>query len=204
MTTPRVQPPTGTASLRPTAAPAPAATDGRSDPLVPAAPLAVQSTPSAPAAPVAAPAQPAAPAAPPLQQQLAAPVITLARADNGDHTVIVRVAPDDLGPVTVHARVSDSGVHIELFAPNDAGRDAIRQVLPDLRRDVNATTANGSVSVSDQNAPSADSSGRERAWSAPRDTVESRPHAQAEETPVPSAGTRPSAIASAHALDIVV
>ena len=43
--------------------------------------------------------------------------------------MLVRVAPDDLGPVTVHARVSDTAVHIELFAPNDTGRDAVRQIL---------------------------------------------------------------------------
>jgi len=94
--------------------------------------------------------------------------MTLARQPDGDHVVVVRVAPDDLGPVTVHARVSDSGIRIELFAPSDAGRDAIRQILTDLRRDLNATTANASVSVSDQNAPGAESGGGGRSpWTSP-------------------------------------
>jgi len=113
----------------------------------------------APVSPVVSP-QPAAQAAP-LQQQLARPMIRLASAENGAHTLVVRVAPDDLGPVTIQAHISDAGVKIELFAPNDAGREAIKQILPELRRDLTSTAANGSVSVSDQNAPSADERARQ-------------------------------------------
>jgi flagellar hook-length control protein FliK len=114
----------------------------------------------APVSPVVSP-QPAAQAAP-LQQQLARPMIRLASAENGAHTLVVRVAPDDLGPVTIQAHISDAGVKIELFAPNEAGREAIKQILPELRRDLTSTAADGSVSVSDQNAPSADSDERAR------------------------------------------
>jgi flagellar hook-length control protein FliK len=112
----------------------------------------------APVSPVVSP-QAAAQAAP-LQQQLARPMIRLASAENGAHTLVVRVAPDDLGPVTIQAHISDAGVKIELFAPNEAGREAIKQILPELRRDL--TSTDGSVSVSDQNAPSADSDERAR------------------------------------------
>lgn len=162
------------------------------------------------AAPAAASTAPTP--APPLQQQLAQPVMTLARQPDSDHVVVVRVAPDDLGPVTVHARVSDTGVHIELFAPSDAGRDAIRQILTDLRRDLNATTANSSVSVSDQNAPGAESGGGDRSpWaSAEERGATARPDLPEEPAEAPARGAAPDlttptvALPGARTLDIVV
>jgi len=142
--------------------------------------------------------------------------MTLARQADGDHVVVVRVAPDDLGPVTVHARVSDTSVHIELFAPSDAGRDAIRQILADLRRDLNASTANASVSVSDQNAPGAESGGGGRsAWTSaeergttahadlPADLPDEPATAPARNI-VPGLPTPTGALPGARTLDIVV
>ncbi len=42
-------------------------------------------------------------------------------------------------------------MHVELFAASDAGRDAVRQILPDLRRDSGAT-----LDLSSQNQPDTD------------------------------------------------
>ncbi|MFE4949261.1 flagellar hook-length control protein FliK [Leifsonia sp. NPDC056665] len=198
-------------------------------PSAPSTPIAGDAQPTAPAAATPVPAQAptfaaalasAAPAAastaptpaPPLQQQLAQPVMTLARQPDGDHVVVVRVAPDDLGPVTVHARVSDTGVHIELFAPNDAGRDAIRQILTDLRRDLNATTANSSVSVSDQNAPGAEGGGGDRSpWASAeergttaRADLSEEPAEAAARSVVPDLPNPTVALPGARTLDIVV
>jgi hypothetical protein len=203
-----------TSPARPTSkAPSEPPTPGAESSSVPTAtPLAAQA-PAAPtfatalaaAAPAASPAAPTP--APPLQQQLAQPVMTLARQPDGDHVVVVRVAPDDLGPVTVHARVSDTGVHIELFAPSDGGRDAIRQILDDLRRDLNATTANASVSVSDQNAPGAQSGGGGRSQWAPADERGSAAPADSHEEQPPArsdAPAQPRVLPGARTLDIVV
>ncbi|MCF3138916.1 flagellar hook-length control protein FliK [Paenarthrobacter sp. AR 02] len=63
----------------------------------------------------------------------------------------LRVAPDDLGPLTVRAHIDAAGVRIELFAPGDAGRDAVRHVLPELRRSLEDSGA--SLSLSSQNSP---------------------------------------------------
>ena len=181
-----------------------------------AAPVLTQAPTFATALAAAAPSASTAPTpAPPLQQQLAQPMMTLARQPDGDHIVVVRVAPDDLGPVTVHARVSDTGVHIELFAPSDAGRDAIRQILTDLRRDLNATTANASVSVSDQNAPGAESGGGGRSpWASAEErgtTARADLPEEPAEIPVRSAvpanpadPAQPVALPGARTLDIVV
>jgi hypothetical protein len=115
---------------------------------------------SSSATPAATAGQPA-----PLAQQLARPLFTLAAAGPGVHVVTVDVAPEALGPVTVRAHVSAHGTHVEMFAASDAGRDAVRAILGDLRRDL-ATAANTaganpggagyqtSVDLSSQNQPS--------------------------------------------------
>ncbi|MEN0103738.1 MAG: flagellar hook-length control protein FliK, partial [Curtobacterium sp.] len=128
-------------------------------------------------APTAAPAaQPA-----PLAQQLARPVFTLAQAGHGDHVVTVQVVPDTLGPVTVRAHVTAQGMHVELFAASDAGRDAVRQVLPDLRRDAATTGVATTLDLSSQNHPdrqAGESAGRDgRPAAGPRvgDDLEARP-----------------------------
>lgn len=119
---------------------------------------AVAPTPTAvPASPVSAP-QPASSAVPatspapvPFATQLARPIFSLAAAGKGEHVMTVSVTPDTLGPVTVRAHVGADGVRVELFAPNDLGRDAIRAILPDLRRDLAGAGLGGNLSLSSQN-----------------------------------------------------
>ncbi|MGO4690013.1 flagellar hook-length control protein FliK [Glaciibacter sp. 2TAF33] len=119
-------------------------------------------TPPAPVAP-AAPAASVAPAQPaPLAAQVAAPLFTLVGAKPGEHVLSINVTPDNLGPVTVRAHVSADGVRVELFAPNDAGRDALRAILPDLRRDLAGSGLNSNLDLSSQNqAPDPESAGRQ-------------------------------------------
>ncbi|WOH19602.1 flagellar hook-length control protein FliK [Paenarthrobacter sp. GOM3] len=109
-------------------------------PTVPPVPVPLASSPH-----LASPPQPA------LAPQLAAPLFSLASAAPGEHVMTLRVAPDDLGPLTVRAHIDAAGVRIELFAPGDAGRDAVRHVLPELRRSLEDSGA--SLSLSSQNSP---------------------------------------------------
>jgi flagellar hook-length control protein FliK len=60
----------------------------------------------------------------------------MATSAAGEHIMTVRVSPDDLGPVTVRAHIGTDGIRMELVASTDAGRDAIRAILPDLKRDL--------------------------------------------------------------------
>jgi len=110
--------------------------------------------------PTTAPAAATAPAPAPLAQQLARPVFSLAQAGPGEHVVTVQVVPDSLGPVTVRAHVTAHGMHVELFAASDAGREAVRQVLPDLRRDAAGTGVSTTLDLSSQNQPQ-DAPGRD-------------------------------------------
>ena len=119
-----------------------------------AAPVSASST--------AAPSAPTLPAAPqPVAQQLARPLFTLAHAGPGEHVLTVQLTPEALGPVTVRAHVTGHGMHVELFAASDVGRDAVRQILPDLRRDSGGSTT---LDLSAQNHPAdAGAEGRDRA-----------------------------------------
>ncbi len=67
----------------------------------------------------------------------------------------ISVTPDNLGPVTVRAHISGENMRIELFSPSDNGREALRQLLPDLRRDLSATGANANLDLSSQGRPDA-------------------------------------------------
>ncbi|MDQ0822684.1 flagellar hook-length control protein FliK [Arthrobacter sp. V4I6] len=117
-------------------------------------------TPAAPQPP--SPAYPA----PTLQPQLARPLFTLAGAPDGQHTMTLQVTPEDLGPLTVRAQIDAAGVRIELFAPGEVGREAIRGILPELRKELADSGFGASLDVSDRSGPggsSQDGAGRDGA-----------------------------------------
>ena len=196
--------------------PAPAATQpapAAPSPTV-AAPVAAPQPPvpaaAAPTAPAAAPA-PAAPHAQTLDAQLARPVFTLAAAGAGEHVMTVHVTPDTLGPVTVRAHVGGDGVRVELFAPTDAGRDALRAILPDLRRDLSGAGLSGTLDLSSQNQPSAQQNasqqdGRDGRLPTPPETPGGRSRAGTAlgEHLSASPGRAAPADGLAHSIDLIV
>jgi flagellar hook-length control protein FliK len=149
------------------------------DPTLPAVPIATGSEPAAPSAqeaivriPDALPAQvqPAAAeaqktftastasaqasAAPqPMAAQLARPLFTLATETPGEHVMTMKVSPEDLGPVTVRAHISSEGVRLEMFAAGEAGRDAVRAALPELRRELALQGLTASLDLSSRSSP---------------------------------------------------
>jgi flagellar hook-length control protein FliK len=140
--------------------PVPAATAGVQQPLLP------------PVAPVAAAAPVAAPAPPvdqPLAAQLVPPIAALASAGNGEHVVVVRVTPENLGTVTVRAHVTDGSMKVELFAAPHA-HDAISAMLPDLRRDLagSGSAQGATVGLGTGDAPQGGSRGSASGDGAPR------------------------------------
>ncbi|WP_284230763.1 flagellar hook-length control protein FliK [Arenivirga flava] len=130
----------------------------------------VQSLTSTVAPAAAGPAAPVDPAA--FRAQLKAPVLAIAAAEGGDSIVTLTVQPERLGPVTVRALIgADGQLRVELFAPNDAGREALRAIAADLRRDLGDAGAGTRLDVSADDAPgrgardgqSRETSGREGA-----------------------------------------
>lgn len=153
------------AETRPSASAGPDKTAaGNTAPAVPTAALAAgtaapATTPAGqpPSASVPSAAPQPAPAAPQaaqtLQPQLAKPLFTLAGAPHGQHVMTLKVSPEDLGPLTVRAHIGAAGVRIEIFAPGDAGRDAVRGILPELRKELTDAGFGASLDLSEHSGP---------------------------------------------------
>lgn len=224
------QPP-HTTVVRTAAAPASAAVAGAagavspspSGPVQPAREKAPAVEPSPPAAPspqplvadrtLASPPAAATPATPTpaastpsLTAQLARPVFTLAAAGAGEHVMTVHVTPDALGPVTVQAHVGGEGVRVELFAPTDAGRDALRAILPDLRGDLSGAGLSGTLDLSSQSQPSPHQDPSAAGRHPFAEMAEQRRTGSATVATAASTRSLPSAPAdgSAHTIDLIV
>ncbi|GAA2516166.1 flagellar hook-length control protein FliK [Pilimelia columellifera] len=100
-----------------------------------AAGLAAPAGPAPRAAPVpVAPAPPAAPATP--AQQMATHIVPLKLDADGVHRLTVHLHPADLGAVSVVAEVRDGAIAVQITGATEAGREALRASLPDLRREL--------------------------------------------------------------------
>lgn len=159
------------------------ATSARVEPgeRVPSTPSA-SSAPSAPAAiPLATPAPTIAAAASvaapdagsrAVATQVSPVVVSIAQRPTGTHHLTMTVNPDTLGPVTVRAHISATGeVQVELSGATDAGRDALRGILLDLRRDLSAVMPHATLSVAQGSTSDAtgDRSGQQGAGGAAGD-----------------------------------
>lgn len=81
--------------------------------------------------------------------QVAPVVLTIAQRPAGAHQLTMTVNPDSLGPVTVRAHIGQAGeVQVELIGGTDAGRDALKSIVADLRRDLAAVSPHATLSVS--------------------------------------------------------
>ncbi|WP_353987990.1 NlpC/P60 family protein [Ruicaihuangia caeni] len=83
-----------------------------------------------------------------LAEQLGRPILALASRGAGEHTVTLSVQPEQLGPVTVRANIGTDGIRIELLAP-DQGREALRGMLGDLRRELGMLHAGARLDLAD-------------------------------------------------------
>ncbi|MFB4351987.1 hypothetical protein RAC69_02475 [Microbacterium sp. LS_15] len=153
-------------------------------------------------APTDAPAD-VAPAPRAVAAQVSPVVVSIAQRPSGTHQLTMTVNPDTLGPVTVRAHIGQAGdVRVELIGATDAGRDALRAIVTDLRRDLAAAMPHASLSIAqgaasdagaDRNAPPLGGGGAEGGTSNGRGTAsDSSPHAprhEAASAPVASAPT---------------
>jgi len=116
----------------------------------------------------------------PLHRQLLGPIATLAAGPHGERTLSVNIAPEALGPITVKAHLGSDGIRMDISAPTEAGREALRAMLPELRRELAAsgggnitlnTTADGSSSGGSPRGETFGGGGEQRAASGTRSTV---------------------------------
>ncbi|WP_314425289.1 hypothetical protein [uncultured Microbacterium sp.] len=81
--------------------------------------------------------------------QMTPAVLSIAQRPAGTHQLVMTVNPESLGPVTVRAQIGQAGeVQVELIGGTDAGRDALRSIVADLRRDLAAVSPHATLSVS--------------------------------------------------------
>jgi flagellar hook-length control protein FliK len=90
---------------------------------------------TAPAAPAAGTPPPAAPTPPPATQ-VAMQIAPLRLDADGIHRLTVNLHPADLGPVQVVAEIRNGDITVQLTGTTDAGNDALRQSLDELRREL--------------------------------------------------------------------
>ncbi|MGN6244340.1 MAG: flagellar hook-length control protein FliK [Motilibacteraceae bacterium] len=113
----------------------------------------------------AAPAQPALPTPAATATQLLPQVAAVYRRGvDGTHRVVVTLTPDEIGPVRLTVQLHHGQVDLALAGSSEAGRDALRAALPDLRRvleDAGVTT--GRLDVRSDLA----GSGNQPSWAGP-------------------------------------
>lgn len=153
-------------------------------------------------APTDAPAD-VAPAPRAVAAQVSPVVVSIAQRPSGTHQLTMTVNPDTLGPVTVRAHIGQAGdVRVELIGATDAGRDALRAIVTDLRRDLAAAMPHASLSIAqgaasdaraDRNAPPFGGGGAEGGTSNGRGTgSDSSPHAPRHEAASAPAASAPT------------
>ncbi|MHA7240847.1 flagellar hook-length control protein FliK [Arthrobacter sp. TMS1-12-1] len=140
----------------------------------------------------AVPAAPVRPAAALLPQQLGGHAFALAQsvadAPGGTSTITVTVAPDDLGPITIRASFAPDGTRLEFFSSTDGGREALKQAMPDLRREASSSGLSASLDLG-TGTPEDRRDGRREEPSGHAATAVSRPVQGTAWTPSPAAGS---------------
>ncbi|NHC16230.1 flagellar hook-length control protein FliK, partial [Motilibacter deserti] len=127
----------------------------------PTAPTTGNVVPSAPAAPERPQAH--APAHTPVASQVSTHVAGLMNGPDGVHRMVMQLHPADLGQVQIIAELRDGRVHLQLTGGTEAGREALKAALPDLKRDLaDAGLSTGSLEVG-SDGPGSFARGREGA-----------------------------------------
>ncbi|MDQ4213202.1 hypothetical protein [Microbacterium capsulatum] len=108
--------------------------------------VAVVAAPSTTAVAAEAPIAPDGPH--PVAAQISPVVLNIVQRPWGSHQLTLTVHPDTLGPVTVRAHIGrDGDVRVELYGTSDAGRDALRTIVSELRRDLASVMPHASLSL---------------------------------------------------------
>ncbi|XKH58294.1 flagellar hook-length control protein FliK (plasmid) [Citricoccus nitrophenolicus] len=88
-------------------------------------------------------------------QQLTAPVSRIAgqtvALPDGSHRSVVRISPESLGPVTIEATSRDGVVKLEITAGTEAGRENLRMVIGELRRELATSQPGASLDLASGN-----------------------------------------------------
>jgi flagellar hook-length control protein FliK len=103
---------------------------------------------------------------------------------DGVHRLTVNLHPADLGPVQVVAEVRNGEINVQLSGSTDAGTDALRNALDDLRRELrDAGFANCSLDLRQGTGQQEQARPQPRFTGGGRTVVEPTPPAEAPAAP---------------------
>ncbi len=81
--------------------------------------------------------------------QVAPALMSIVQRPAGTHQLTMTISPDTLGPVTIRAHIGAGGdVRVELLGGTESGREALRTIVVDLRRDLAAVMPAAQLSLS--------------------------------------------------------
>lgn len=81
--------------------------------------------------------------------QVAPALMRIVQRPAGTHQLTMTISPDTLGPVTIRAHIGAGGdVRVELLGGTESGREALRTIVVDLRRDLAAVMPTAQLSLS--------------------------------------------------------
>lgn len=92
--------------------------------------------------------------------QVAPAIMSIVQRPAGSHQLTMTISPETLGPVTIRAHITGGDVRVELISGTDAGREALRTIVVDLRRDLAAVMPSAQLSLGAN--PTSDLAGNER------------------------------------------
>ncbi|WP_062517483.1 flagellar hook-length control protein FliK [Demequina gelatinilytica] len=111
-------------------------------------------------------AQPAAPASyareVPVASQLSTPLASLKQLPQGEHEMQIAITPESFGHVRVVAKITPEGVSVQLFGSTEAGREALRAALSDLRRDLEDAGLGSNLDLGSDGGDPRDAGGEEQ------------------------------------------
>ncbi|WP_062305285.1 flagellar hook-length control protein FliK [Demequina subtropica] len=98
----------------------------------------------------------------PVASQLSAPLASLKQLPMGEHEMQIAVTPESFGHVRVVAKITPEGVSVQLFGSTEAGREALRAALSDLRRDLEDAGLGSDLDLGADGGASRDAGGQEQ------------------------------------------
>ncbi len=138
--------------------------------------------------------------------QVAQQVAVLRSAPDGTHAITVVLTPETLGPVEVQVTLSQGSVELALRSATEAGRAALLDALPDLRRDLQSAGLTCGSATVDRDSDSSWTSAQQQTGGNPsgHDRGDTRPRSWLRTPDADPARPAHAAITPASGLDVRV
>ncbi len=185
------------------AQPAPSDPGSPSDPSAAVVPAVADRSPLRSEAPAAAQPPPApSGAAPAPAAQVLAHLVPLRRGPDGVHRLTVHLHPEELGQISIIAELRRGDLSVRLAGATEAGREALRVALPELRRELSDAGFGSSTLDLMRDAPEHGPPGRQQPTLPRPGNETARPGGDPAGPPPLAVPARPAGRYGQHTLDL--